>query len=150
MASRTLLLALHIVSVGAWLGANFVQMLVTPRLGRDNPAVAAAWSRQTMWLGQRYYPIVGALVALTGVGLVFDQDWSWGSGFIWVGIAVVVIGAVMGIAFFEPLARTRAEALESGDVSRADVAQRRIMPLALLDTALIVIAILAMVHKWQS
>jgi hypothetical protein len=111
--------------------------------------VAAAWTRQTIWLGERYYIAAGALIAVTGVTLVIDGDWSWSSGFIWVGIAVVVIGAVMGGAFFGPLAKQRAAALDTGDVAAADRVQGRIIPLALLDTALVLTAILAMVDKWM-
>ena len=150
MTTRTVLLALHIAAVGGWLGANFVQLLVSQRFAKRPAELGAAWARETMWLGQRYYPAAGALIAVTGVLLVLDNDWSWGAGFIWVGVAVIVIGAAMGVAFFEPLARKRAEALEAGDTSGADTAQRRIIPLALLDTALVLIAVLAMVHKWQA
>jgi hypothetical protein len=148
MTTRTIVLALHITGVAAWLGANFVQLVLTPRFARGPADVAAAWTRQTIWLGERYYIAAGGLIAVTGVTLVLDGDWSWSSGFIWVGIAVVIIGAVMGGAFFGPLAKRRAEALEAGDTTTADGVQRRILPLAFVDTALVLTAILAMVDKW--
>lgn len=146
--TRTLLLSLHIASVAAWLGANFVQLVLSPRFAKGPADVAAAWTRQTIFLGERYYNAAGTLLGVTGVLLVLDGDWSWGSGFIWVGITVLVIGGVMGGVFFGPLAKRRAEALEAGDVATADQAQARIIPLALLDTALILLALLAMVDKW--
>jgi hypothetical protein len=145
----TVLLALHITAVAAWLGANFVQLVLSPRFARGPADLAAAWTRQTIWLGERYYIAAGAVIAVTGVLLVLDGDWPWSAGFIAVGITVVVIGAVMGSVFFGPLAKRRAEALESGDGAAADAAQRRILPLAFLDTALVLIAILAMVDKWR-
>jgi hypothetical protein len=148
MTSRTLVLALHIAAVAAWLGANFVQLVLTPRFARGPANVAAAWTRQTIWLGERYYTAAGGVIAVTGVILVLDNDWDWSSGFIWVGIAVIVIGAVLGVTAFGPLATRRAEALEAGDAPAADAAQGRIIPLALLDTALVLLAVLAMVHKW--
>lgn len=146
--TRTLLLVVHIAAVGAWLGANFVQLVLSPRFG-DGPAeVAAAWTRHTIWLGERYYIAAGGLIAVTGVLLVLDGGWSWGAGFIWVGIAVVVIGGAMGATLFAPLARRRAAALETGDAADADAAQSKIIPLALLDTTLVLVAVLAMVDKW--
>lgn len=148
--TRNLLLLLHITGVAAWLGANFVQLALSPRLAREPANVAAAWTRQTIWLGERYYIAAGGLIAVTGVLLVLDGPWSWSAGFVWVGITVVVIGAVMGGAFFGPLAKRRAAALDSGDEADAAAAQGRIIPLALLDTALILTAILAMVDKWQA
>ena len=140
---------MHITSVAAWLGANFVQLVLSPRFARAPRDVAAEWTRQIVFLGERYYGVVGALLGLSGVLLVLDGDWSWSSGFIWVGVAVIVIGAVMGVAVFSPLARRRVAALDAGDDATAAQAQSRIMPLGLLDTALILTAILAMVHKWR-
>ena len=148
--TRTLLLALHIAAVAAWLGANFVQLVLTPRFARGPADIAAAWTRQIIWLGERYYNVVGAVVAISGVLLVLDGDWSWGSGFIWVGVTVVVIGAALGVAAFGPLAKQRAEALESGDGDRAARVQTRILRLAVLDTALVLTAVLAMVDKWEA
>ena len=55
MTTRTLVLALHITGVAAWLGANFVQLVLTPRFAAGRPTSPSAWSRQTIWLGERYY-----------------------------------------------------------------------------------------------
>jgi hypothetical protein len=148
--TRTVLLVVHITGVGSWLGANAVQLLLSPRFARASTDVAAAWTRQIVWLAERYYVVVGAVIGITGVLLVLDGDWSWSSGFIWVGVTVLVIGAVLGVAVFGPLARARADALDSGDRDRADTAQRRIVPFGIVDTALVVVAIAAMVHKWQA
>jgi hypothetical protein len=146
--TRTLLLALHITGVAAWLGANFVQLVLTPRFATAGADAAAAWTRQTIWLGERYYNVAGAMIATTGVLLVLDGDWSWGSGFIWVGIAVVVIGGVLGVAHFGPQAKARADALEAGDDASAQRALGRIVPAGVFDTVLILVAVLAMVDKW--
>jgi hypothetical protein len=152
MTSRTIVLALHIVGVSGWLGANFVQAVLTPRFAKERADVAAAWTRQTIWLGERYYVAVGALIAITGVILVLDSDtpWEWGDGFVWVGIAVVIVGAVLGVAVFGPLAKQRVAALESGDDATARATVGKIIPFAVLDTVLVLLAVLAMVHKWMA
>lgn len=148
--TRNLLLLVHIGGVAAWLGANFVQLVLSPRFARGPADAAAAWTRQTIWLGERYYNLAGGLIAATGVLLVLDGDWSWGSGFVWVGISVVVIGGVMGVTLFGPLAQRCATALEAGDDATAAAAQGRIIPLAFVDTALVLTAVLAMVDKWAA
>lgn len=61
---------------------------------------------------------------------------------------MIAIGATTGVVGFGPLAKKRADALEAGDLVTADAAQSRIIPLALFDTALILLTILAMVDKW--
>jgi len=148
--SRTIVLALHLTGVAAWLGANFVQLVLSPRFARGPSDIAAAWTRQTIWLGERYYIAAGVLIGVTGVVLVLDNDWSWSAGFIWVGISVVVIGAVLGGAVFGPLGKRRAAALDAGDHGTATATQARIIGFAVLDTVLVLTAILAMVHKWQA
>ena len=150
MTTRTLLLALHIASVGGWLGANFMQLVLSPRFARGSAESAAAWTRQTIWLGERYYSVAGALSGISGVLLVLDGDWSWSSGFIWVGVAVIVIGGAMGGAVFGPLSKRRLAALESGDTATAAQQLKRIIPFGILDTVLILLAVLAMVHKWMT
>jgi len=65
-------------------------------------------------------------------------------------VFALVVGGVMGVTLFAPLARRRADALESGDDVTATDAQARIIPLALLDTALVLLAVLAMVDRWAS
>lgn len=62
----------------------------------------------------------------------------------------MVIGAVTGAVGFGPLAKRRASALESGDSADAASAQGRIIPLALVETALVLLAVLAMVERWQA
>ena len=148
MTSRTIVLALHITGVAAWLGANFVQAVLTPRFAKERADIAAAWTRQTIWLGERYYTAVGALIGITGVILVLDNDWDWSSKFIWVGIGVIVIGAILGGAVFGPLAKQRVAALEAGDMETAEKTVGKIIPFAILDTVLVLLAVLAMVHKW--
>jgi hypothetical protein len=147
--TRTLLLALHITSVTAWLGANFVQLVLAPRFAKEPTAVALAWTRHTNWLGERYYIVVGVLVGVSGVLLVLDGPYDWDAGFVWLGISVVVIGAVLGGAVLGPLGNQRLEALESGDEPRAAAVMSRIMQVGTLDTVLIMLTILAMVDKWM-
>lgn len=145
---RNVVLALHILSVACWFGANVVQLLLSPRYAKGDAGEASGWTRQTIWLGERFYTTNGAVLLLTGVALVIDGPWAWSDPFVWVGIAVIVIGAVMGAAFFGPLAKQRLAGLESGDTATADAAQTRIIRLAYVDSALIVLAVLAMVDKW--
>ena len=148
--TRTLLLLVHIGAVGAWLGANLVQLVLTPRFAKGHRDVAKAWTEATVMLGERYYNVAGALIAISGVLLVLDGDWAWSAGFIAVGITVVVVGGIMGVTVFAPVSRRRIAALEAGDDAAAAATLRTIIPAALFDTALVLLAVLAMVHKWQA
>jgi hypothetical protein len=149
MTTRTLLLSLHIASVAAWLGADVVNYVITPRIERDSPAGALAWARAELWMHERYYAVVAVLVALTGVGLVLDGDWPWSSWFIWVGVGAIVGGATLGGGGLGSLAKRHHSQLEAGDEASARATRKRMLPVQLLVTLLPVLALVAMVHKWH-
>lgn len=145
--TRNLLLLGHIVAVAAWLGANLTQFVVAPRLRRMGTTEALAWSRTARFLGQRYYNVAGVLVAVTGVALVLHGDWRW-RGFVLVGIAMVAIGATLGVAVCDRLLGQEDAALEAGDADRARTLQHNITSVAMLDTFLLVVTMLAMIDRW--
>ena len=150
MESRTILLALHITAVAAWLGADFFQYAMAPRMRRDSREGETAWVRQLDWFHSRYYAVVAVLVLLTGIGLVSDGDWSWSSGFIWVGVAAIVGGGVLGGGGLGTFNKKRLASLEAGDKQAADAVERKALPLSILVTSLPLVALLAMVDKWQA
>jgi uncharacterized membrane protein len=147
---HALLLALHIASVAGWLGANYVQLVLVTRFERDGRDAALAWTRQSNWLGERYYNVVGALIAITGVLLVLTTPWSWGDPFVWVGLTVIVVGAVIGLSVFGPVGKRRQKALEDGDNAAAAATLRTIVGFSVFDTGLVLLAVVAMVSKWMA
>lgn len=147
---RTLLLTVHIIGVAAWLGANFVQLVLLPHFARRGTEAQLAWTEASMWLGKTYYNAAGALIGLSGVALVLHGDWGWGRGFIWVGIATLAIGGVVGSVVFAPLmGKLRAQIAESHD-DRAAETRITIRKVALIDTGLIVLTMVAMISKWAA
>ena len=146
MTYRNLLLVVHIGCAGAWLGANLTQLVLTPWFVRRGGEVTAAWFEGTELLAKRYYNVAGILLALTGVLLVQEIGYGWGSGFIAVGVVVIAIGATLGIAFFGPEGGRLAGAAASGE--RPDA--RRYLTVAAVDTALVLLAIFTMVSGWRA
>ena len=147
--TRHLLLLVHIAAVAAWLGANLVQFVISPRMRRAGPEAARVWSETGRFLGQRYYNAVGALVAVSGVALVLHGHWKW-RGFVLVGIGMVVVGGLLGVLLFDRLYQSETAALESGDATGAAKARHSITSVAVLDTTLILITMLAMIDRWHA
>jgi hypothetical protein len=146
--TRNLLLLAHIVSVAAWLGANILQLVIGPRLRARGGEVARQWAATGEFLGRRYYNVVGALVAITGIGLVFESDWNW-SGFVLVGIAMVVVGGLTGILGFDRLFKREMKARADGDEVAAGRITHTITSLAVMDTFLLLLTTLAMIDRWK-
>jgi hypothetical protein len=147
--ARNLLLLAHIAAVAAWLGANFLQLVVGPRLRARGGEVARQWAETGWFLGRRYYNVVGGLVLVTGIGLVTHGSWRW-RGFVLVGIAMVVVGAVTGIAGFDRVFRREISARAEGDDTAARRAAHTITSLAVMDTFLLLVTMLAMIDRWKA
>ncbi len=150
MTTRNVLLWLHICAIAGWLGANFVQLVLSPYFEKVGGETRRGWTEATNWLGTRYYAVVGVLILLTGVGLVLKTPYDFSAGFVGLGIFTVVLGAVMGGAVFAPLTKKRLEGIDAGDESRAKAALNRITMAGVFDTALVAVTVLAMVYRWKA
>ena len=148
MTARTILLTVHIAMVAAWLGADVLQYAMRHRWARETGEASKAWARMQFWLHDRYYSVVAVLTVASGVALVQNGDWGWSPTFIWVGIVTFVLGATLGGIGLKSLAKMRVEALDANDTTGAEAAARRSLPIELLLTALVLVTVVGMVHKW--
>jgi hypothetical protein len=148
MSVRTGLLALHIIAIASWLGADVLQHEMRHRWRKEAPEATQAWARMQFWLHDRYYAVVAGLVLFTGIALVQNGHWGWSSTFVWVGIAAIVAGATLGGIGLKGLAKQRIDALEANDNQAAAAAERRALPIELFLTGFVLVTVVAMVHKW--
>jgi hypothetical protein len=147
---RNTLLVIHIAAAGIWLGASATQMVVAPMLTRQSGEVAAAWMTASMSLAKRLYPVAGAVVFAAGIGLVLVSDsYGFSDMFVGIGIVVVVLGGILGTRVFGPAAAQAADAYGSGDTTAGRAASTKIARFGLLDIALLLVAITAMVARWD-
>lgn len=141
------LLIVHILAAATWLGAGVTVGFLTPRLRGAGDETAGAFMAAYERMGLVLFNPAGILVLLTGVVLVIDGPWEFENAFVVIGVAVVVIGAVLGARVFSPLSREAQVAHAGGDVARLDRIYARFRTFGALDTSLIVLAIIAMVLK---
>lgn len=144
------LLVIHILAAGAWFGASVVQFYVSPRLNKRGGAAAAAWQNMILGMGKTVYPIAAVTLLVTGFGLigVSNDAFGYGDTFVIIGIAMVVVGAVLGIVVFGPSAEGAAAAFESGDDQRGVALANKAAPFGALDTVLLIFTIVVMVNRW--
>lgn len=148
---RDTLLIIHILAAGAWFGTNVVQSLVTPRIASGGNQVAAHWHRTTVGLLRMIYMPSAIIIVVTGIGMltvVDDSPYEFSDAFVSMGFVAVIIGSALGMGFFASRGRAAAEAYDSGDTTTATGLERKIALGGLLDTFVIIVAVLAMVDKW--
>ena len=144
---RNVALWLHIIGVSMWIGANVAQMVIGPRLVKDGAGLA--WLRAVEKSSGPIYGSASGLIILTGIYLVVSNDsFSFGSAFVGIGIAVVIIGGALAGLVFNRKTRQTIGLYESDDAAKATSVYQSIAGWAVLDTALLAFAVLAMVSKW--
>lgn len=147
---RDLLLFLHIVGAGTWLGANITQGVVSPRLLSGDHTVAAAWARTSVRMGTVLYTPAGILILVTGILLVTMSDgvYRFEHPFVVVGFVVIAAGIFLGVRVFGPQGRKSAELHEAGGSPELSSIHKRIAGFGFLDTVLVLTAFLVMVTQW--
>jgi hypothetical protein len=113
----------------------------------DN-AVAASWHRLTVSMGTGLYAPAAILLLITGLWLIGITPYEYSDTFVGIGIAVVVLGAVIGIRFFGPQGEKTAAAYESGDRAAAEAIVNKTKMVAVVDIALLVFTVVVMVLRW--
>lgn len=148
MSYREVLLTIHILGAGTWLGANVVQAVVPPIAARAGQPVLAGWYRITTAMSTRLYIPAALTILLTGVLMVLDSEaYGFGTLFVTIGFGMIIVGALLGQFVFGPGGESAAAAVESGDGGRVRAAVGRLTRYGLIDTLLLVFTIVAMVLR---
>jgi len=145
---RDLLLVLHIAGAGTWLGANIVQAVVPSLAFKQAGAAASGWYRIAGRLSTVLYMPAAIVIVLTGIVLVLQSEiYSFGTLFVSIGFATIVIGALLGIFVFGPVSTKAADAIDSGDEAGTKAATSRLATFGAIDTLLVLTTITVMVLK---
>lgn len=148
MELRDILLVLHIAGAGTWLGANVIQAIAPSMTSKQGPQAVAGWYRVAADLGTRLYMPAAILILGSGIWMVLSDDaFSFGSPFVTIGFAMIVIGTLLGIMVFTPGSHRAAQAVESGDQSAIKAASGRLAVFGTIDTLLLLFTITAMVLR---
>jgi hypothetical protein len=146
---RDILLWLHIIGGGTWFGANMAQSFIGPKL-MANRETAPGWLRAVEKASGPLYGAASGLLLVSGIILVLISDgaYSFGSVFVTIGIAVVIIGGALAGLVFNRKTRQMIGLFESGQEAQVPAIYRSLAVWGTIDTLLIAVAILAMVSKW--
>ena len=149
---RDTLLSIHILAAGAWFGTNVVGFLVNPRINPSARSIATDnWHHTVVGIKQRYiYTPAQLLVLITGVLLLIavdDTPYTMTDTFVLIGFLALVVAVLSGVYFARQGARVGA-AYDAGDTEAAASIEQRIAMWSLVDMAVIVVTMVAMVGTW--
>jgi uncharacterized membrane protein len=147
---QTFLLFLHVLGAAVWIGGAVTALVLQRQFGPEGEA-AVAWRERSAVLGRALYPPAAVLVLITGVLMVTgDEAYSFADTFVSLGFLAFIVGLVLGVGVYGPQGSKALEALKQGNLAAALAIDRRLMLLGLLELALLVVTLLAMVYRWGS
>jgi len=146
---RNFALWLHILGAATWFGANVAQAVIGPKMMRD-PAGGAAWLRAVEKASGPMYGAASVVILATGIYLVLGSDgaYSFGSAFVGIGIAILIIGGALAGLVFTRKTKQMIGLYDSGKTNEVAGIYRSLGTWGVIDTLLIAVAVLAMVSKW--
>ena len=146
----TLLKVVHILGAATWLGCNVAQAFLGGMVGNASADVRAWYSEAGEKMAKVVYNAAGIVILLTGIGMVSSKEHfgaEFSDPFVGIGFAAIIIGAALGITVFAPKNRALAAAVRSGSTGEETKLRSTIMAFGILDTAIVVFTIGAMVYR---
>lgn len=115
---------------------------------KQGPAAQAGWYRIAARLSSRLYMPAAILILVTGIWMVLLSDaYGFGTLFVTIGLAMIIIGALLGILVFDRGSQQAATAIEAGEQAAIRSATGRLAGFGVLDTVLLLFTITAMVLR---
>lgn len=136
----------HVLAAVAWVGGSILIQVYGIRQARAPREERVRFARDAMVAGN-VFAVAGIVVLAVGVWLVLRIDaWDFDQAWISLGFAGVLVGAVLGMAFYGPQAKALISELEAGSPAAA-ARGRRIAAVSAAETVLLVVVVWAMVFK---
>jgi uncharacterized membrane protein len=142
--------AIHVTFAVLWVGGGtMITILAIVAERSKDPVQIANVSRQAATVGERFFAPVGLVTFLMGVAMMINTDWGWGKFWVVVGLLGYLATFTIGIAVIAPNVKKLHAAIEAnGPTHPTSIALiKRIMLIARVDTALLIIVVLDMVTK---
>ena len=145
---RDTLLIIHILAAATWIGGSMAVAYLSGPMRKKGSDVGAGFMSGFEQMGRSYYPPTVVVLLVTGILLVLDSSvYEFQNGFVIVGIASVIVGILLGTKVFAPLAKSAVRAHNDADATAVARTYRRFRAFGVLDLAILVFAVFAMVTK---
>jgi uncharacterized membrane protein len=145
---RDTLLIIHILAAATWIGGSVAVFFLNGKMRRSSHEAGTAFMQGFEKMSSMFYPPAAGIVLLSGILLVIDSSlYDFEHAFVVTGIAMFIVGVVLGTRVFDPLAKTAQTAHAAGDEAALDSAYQRFVRIGALEIAALAFTVIAMVTK---
>ena len=136
---------IHVLAAIVWVGGGILQTIYAARARRATAGHRLGFARDMMFLS-KVFGTASGVALIFGVWMVLENDaYAFGDTWIIIGLAGFALSSIVGGAFFGPKGKALLAELEAG--KPGDALLRFISRVALVDQAILVVVIWAMVVK---
>jgi uncharacterized membrane protein len=142
--------AVHVLFAVIWVGGGVSIMIhaIRAQNARDPEGIVTV-AKQAAFMGEKVFAPVGLVTFLMGIAMMINTDWGWGHFWIVVGLIGYASTFLVGVAVLSPMAKKIDQsAAQLGPTHPETLALiDRIMLIARLDVAVLMLVVLDMVTK---
>jgi uncharacterized membrane protein len=142
--------AVHVLGAITWIGGGALLTILALIAERKNdPEELATVARQAALVGERIFAPAGLVVVAMGVAMMVNTSWGWGRFWVVAGLVGYGITFVIGTGVLSPgTKKIVALTAEKGATHpETQAAIRRILLIARVDVAMLILVVVDMVVK---
>jgi uncharacterized membrane protein len=142
--------AIHVTSAVLWVGGGAMITILAIVAERSNdPVQIAHVARQAAAIGEKFFAPIGLVTFLMGLAMMLNTSWGWGKFWVVIGLVGYAATFGIGIGLIAPTVKKLHAVIEAKGPTHPDAVAliKRVMLIARIDSALLLVVVLDMVTK---
>jgi uncharacterized membrane protein len=142
--------AVHVTFAVLWVGGGTMITILAIIAERSNdPLQIAQVARQAATVGEKFFAPVGLVTFLMGIAMMLNTNWGWGKLWVVIGLIGYATTFAVGIGLIAPTVKKLHAMIDANGPTHPDSIAliKRVMLIARVDTALLLVVVLDMVTK---
>jgi uncharacterized membrane protein len=142
--------AMHVTFAVLWVGGGtMITIFAIVAERSSDPMQIASVARQAATVGEKFFGPVGLVTFLTGIAMMLNTSWGWGKFWVVVGLIGYAATFTIGMGLIGPTVKKLHKQIVATGPTHPDAQAliKRIMLIARLDVAMLIVVVLDMVTK---
>lgn len=142
--------AIHVTFAVLWVGGGtMITIFAIVAERSDDPLQIAQVARQAATVGEKFFGPVGLVTFLMGIAMMLNSSWGWGKFWVVVGLIGYAATFTIGMGLIGPTVKKLHAQIEATGPTHPDAQAliRRIMLIARIDVAMLLVVVIDMVTK---